>query len=107
MNSERIAITLLSALAAAFFGYVAAIIGSYAAWGLVRVGHQPLGVALFLLMLFPGSAVLFLYALGTVLTADELRFTWFLIALAVYAGIFGGAAWGLWFHGDPARIVPW
>ncbi|HET7614821.1 MAG TPA: hypothetical protein VFK26_12950 [Gemmatimonadaceae bacterium] len=107
MRSERIAVTLFSALAAALFGYVAVVIGSYAAWALVRVGHQPLGVALFLLMLFPGTALLFLYTLGTVLTADKLRFTWFLIAFTVYAGIFGGAAWSLWLHGDPARIVPW
>jgi hypothetical protein len=107
VNSERVAISLLSGLAAVFFGWVAFVVGSYAAWVLVQVGHQPLGVALFVLMLFPATAVLFLYALGTVLTADELRLTWFALAFAVYVGIFGGSGWVLWFHGNPARVVPW
>lgn len=106
MKSERFATPLISVLAPPLLGYAALLVGSYAALALVRVGQQPLAVALFVLALFPGSFRLFLSALGMGLTTEKGRFTQFAIAFAMYAGIFGGSAWVLWFHGDPARIVP-
>ena len=105
--ARRMVGTALGAvLIACVVAYLAVLVGAFVALPFMRPGFRGLGIVLFVVAAFVGIP-LYLIAgpLNVLLTADSLRFLRFLCVTALYLGVLAGAAWVLWLHGDPARIL--
>ena len=93
-------------VAAAFAGYLAFVAGAFGALQFMAPGYRGLGIVLFFVAAFACTLVYMLVGpINVLLTADSLRFLRFFAATAAWLGALAGAAWVLWLHGDPSRIL--
>ena len=89
-----------------FVGYLAVLVGSLVALQFMRPGYRGLGIVLFVAAAFAGIPYYLIAGpLNLILTADAWRLLRFLCVTALYLGVLAGAAWVLWLHGDPSRIL--
>ena len=105
-GSRVLAAASAAVVAACVAGYLAVLTGAFVAVQFMRPGHRGLGIVLFFVAAFAGIPFYLIAGpLNVLLTADSLRFVRFLCLTAIYLGVLAGAAWVLWLHGDPSRIL--
>jgi hypothetical protein len=100
------AVSVLPLLVTALVGSLAFIGGAFLASPFMRPGHRGLGIVLFVAAVFFSLPFyLILGPINVLLTADVFRFLRFFAITAGWLGALAGAAWVLWLHGDPSRIL--
>lgn len=109
LSSRRRALrdAIVAILVALPIGYLAALMGAVLLASLVNLQLRPLAIILFVIGAGLGTVLLIGNTLALLFSGTRYRLLRFVVLLAVYLGALGAAAWVLWMHGDPARIVPW
>lgn len=97
---------LVTTVVPGLVGYLAVLIGSVVALQFMRPGYRGVGMALLVAAAFASLPYYLIFGpIPLLLTADAWRLLRFLCVTALYIGVLGGAAWVLWLHGDPSRIL--
>jgi hypothetical protein len=99
---------VLPLLVGAMIGYVAILAGAFLGLRFMQPDLHGLRTGVFLLAGFLGAMFYFVYCVVFVVVSTasaEWRLLRLVAATAGYLGFFCGAAWVIWLHGDPARII--
>lgn len=106
LDTRAIRQTLVTIVVTCVVTYLAVLAGAFVALQFMRPGYRGLGMALLVAAAFASLPYYLIFGPVTLLlTADPERFLRFMCVTALYLGLLAGAAWVLWLHGNPSRIL--